>query len=85
MSRVTLPRYFGHSISPFFISYESISEVKDYYLCMEYSAVGIVMDTKRIYHRKSGLKLVPIMQVFVTFGTGRIEDCPLNSPNSFKC
>lgn len=76
MSRVSLPRYSGHSIYPFFskklpskghrwrsfnvrcgrrpfslrpcrfISYESISEVKDYYPCSVYPGGGLLQDTK---------------------------------------
>jgi len=42
MNRMTLPRYFGHSMNPFFISYESISEVKDYYPCTAYPEAGIL-------------------------------------------
>jgi hypothetical protein len=40
--------------------------LKDKYPKMEYSATEIVMDTKRIHHQKSGLKLVPIMEASLT-------------------
>ncbi|MBU3915087.1 hypothetical protein KKA14_06080, partial [bacterium] len=37
------------------------------YPCLEYSAAEIVMDTKTIHRRKSGLKLVAIMQKWLSF------------------
>ena len=45
----------------------ALSELKNNYPKVKYSATKIVMNTKRIHHRKFGFKLMPIMQVSLTF------------------
>jgi hypothetical protein len=55
--------------------------VNDDYPKVEYSKVGIIMNTEIIHRLKSGLKLMPIMQVRTTF---RLNQKRAFRPNRFR-